>query len=321
MSTVQLAFISVILGLACPAILVGQESEQDQETKKIVFLSGRKSHGYASHEHYAGCVLLAKALEAAMPGYETTVYKHRWPDNEEAFEDVDCVISYCDGGGKHPFNKRLDLIDSLAKKGIGIICIHYGVETVKGEEGDKFLDWIGGYFETHWSVNPSWSANFTELPEHPITRGIEPFEIYDEWYYHMRFREDMEGVTPILSAIPPASTLERPDGPHSGNPDVRATAGQAQHVAWAAEREDGGRGFGFTGGHDHWNWGDDNFRRLMLNAIVWTAQGEVPEGGVQDEQLDLETLKENQDYEPKKNYDWERAKSRISERNSEEPPK
>ena len=84
----------------------------------------------------------------------------------------------------------------------------------------------------------------------------------------------MDHVTPILSAHPPADTMSRPDGPHSGNPAVRAAVqqGQIQHVAWATERADGGRAFGFTGGHFHWNWGDDNFRKLVLNAIVWTAQ-------------------------------------------------
>ena len=39
----------------------------------------------------------------------------------------------------------------------------------------------------------------------------------------MRFRENMQGVTPVLSAIAPESTLTRPDGPHSGNPHVRAS--------------------------------------------------------------------------------------------------
>jgi hypothetical protein len=90
----------------------------------------------------------------------------------------------------------------------------------------------------------------------------------------------MEHTTPILTAIPPKSTLSRPDGPHSGNPHVRATAGQPQHVAWAVEREDGGRGFGFTGGHYHKNWGDDNFRKLFLNALVWVAKAEVPAEGI-----------------------------------------
>ena len=57
--------------------------------------------------------------------------------------------------------------------------------------------------------------------------------------------------------------------------------GEPQHVAWATERADGGRGFGFTGGHFHKNWGDDNFRKLVLNAILWTAKVEVPKNGVE----------------------------------------
>ncbi|NIP84606.1 MAG: hypothetical protein GTO03_03250, partial [Planctomycetales bacterium] len=35
-------------------------SEEASGGKKIVFIAGRKSHGYGSHEHNAGCLLLAK---------------------------------------------------------------------------------------------------------------------------------------------------------------------------------------------------------------------------------------------------------------------
>jgi hypothetical protein len=54
-----------------------------------------------------------------------------------------------------------------------------------------------------------------------------------------------------------------------------------QHVAWAYERPDGGRGFGFTGGHNHLNWGHDDQRKLILNAILWVAKVEVPANGVE----------------------------------------
>jgi hypothetical protein len=76
--------------------------------------------------------------------------------------------------------------------------------------------------------------------------------------------------------------MDRPDGTHSGNPAVREAVknGEPQHVAWACERADGGRGFGFTGAHFHRNWGDENFRKLVLNAILWTAKAEVPRQGV-----------------------------------------
>ena len=45
-----------------------------------------------------------------------------------------------------------------------------------------------------------------------------------------------------------------------------------QTVAWAVERKDGGRGFGFTGGHFFANWYVPEFRKMVLNAIVWTAK-------------------------------------------------
>ena len=249
--------------------------------KKVVMLAGTQSHGPGDHEFNAGVMLLQKCLNNT-PGIQATLYKGGWPKDPSAFDNADAVMFYADGGGGHPAiqGERLKQLDELARRGVGIACLHYAVEVPKERGGAEFLDWVGGYFETNWSVNPHWTAKFENLPQHPITRGVKPFEINDEWYYHMRFREKLERVTPILTAVPPASTLERPDGPHSGNPAVRATKGQPQHVAWAAERENGGRGFGFTGGHFHRNWADDNFRRLVLNALVWVAHGEVPSGGV-----------------------------------------
>ena len=97
----------------------------------------------------------------------------------------------------------------------------------------------------------------------------------------LTIRENLEGVTPILSAEPPDRTREGPDGPHSGNPTVRARKGEPEIVAWAAERADGGRGVGYTGGHFHKNWGDANNRKLYLNAVLWTAHAEIQENGVE----------------------------------------
>jgi type 1 glutamine amidotransferase len=53
-----------------------------------------------------------------------------------------------------------------------------------------------------------------------------------------------------------------------------------QHVAWACERADGGRGFGFTGGHYHKGWANNEQRKLVLNAILWTAKAKIPADGV-----------------------------------------
>jgi len=263
--------------------------------RKIVLVAGHRSHGPGDHEFNAGVILLNKCLDG-VPGVVAVHYLNGWPKDPSAFDNADAILFYMDGGDGHPLiqGDHLLQINKLARKGVGIACAHYAVEVPKDRGGPELLQWIGGYFEAHWSVNPHWTAKFDHLPKHRITRGVKPFEINDEWYYHMRFRENMDHVTPILTAIPPASTLDRPDGPHSGNPTVRSKIGQPQHVAWAVEREDGGRGFGFTGGHFHRNWGNDNFRKLVLNALLWTAKAEVPENGVECNVTD-EDLKANLD--------------------------
>jgi hypothetical protein len=142
---------------------------------------------------------------------------------------------------------------------------------------------MGGFFEANWSVNPVWQANYKELPKHPISNGVQPFASNDEWYFHMRFAGADKGrLIDILTDIPPESTMARKDGPHEGNPAVRAevAAKKPQTTAWAFERADGGRGFGFTGGHYHKGWGSDDQRKLVLNAILWTAKADVPANGV-----------------------------------------
>ena len=115
----------------------------------------------------------------------------------------------------------------------------------------------------------------------------------------MRFRDGMKGVTPILTAIAPDSTMSRKDGTHSGNPAVREDVKNhvPQHTAWGVERDDGGRGFGFSGGHFHNGWGNNDQRKVVLNAIVWTAHSEVPADGVKSAVSEAD-LKVNLDPKP-----------------------
>ena len=289
--------------------------EQDvNRTRKVVFLAGRKSHGYASHEHRAGCMLLAKALNDSGLDIEATVV-NIWPEDPTILDDADAIVSFADGGGGHPLLRHMPEIDAHMQRGVGLVCLHYAVEVPKGKPGANWLRWLGGYFETHWSVNPHWTANFATLPAHAITHGVSPFAINDEWYFHMRFRDGMESVTPILSAVAPEATMRRKDGPHQGNPDVRYAVAnkQPQHVAWAHSRADGGRAFGFTGGHVHWNWGHDDFRQVVLNAICWCAHLPVPPEGVPSTTPSLEDLQANQDNQPGKRFDAARVQRMLRE--------
>lgn len=282
-----------------------------EDAKKVVFVAGRPSHGFGAHEHRAGCLLLSRLLEKHGPGVLTAVYDGGWPRDPTAFDNADAVVLYMDGGAGHPVLRHLEQMDAVMARGVGLACLHYAVEVPKEKAGERFLAWIGGYFETNWSVNPHWTARFDELPEHPVTRGVAPFTLRDEWYYHMRFRAEMRGVTPLLTAVPPDSTRERRFGPHSGNPHVRARKGMPEHVAWAAERADGGRGFGITGGHFHWNWGHDRFRTLVLNALVWIAHGEVPEDGVRTPTPTVDELLAEQDEPVPARFERERIEQML----------
>ncbi len=251
--------------------------------KKLVLVAGKASHGPGEHEHRAGCLLVRKCLAESCPNLVTELYEGGWPEDPTAFDNADGIFFFADGGQGHPVlqRNRLTQIDALAKRGVGLACLHYAVEVPKEKGGPEFLNWLGGYFEPHWSVNPHWTLAETQLAEgHPITRGVTPFVTDDEWYYHMRFRDPSDGVTEILTAVPPDSTRAKPDGPHSNNPTVRAAKGAREVLAWAYERPDGGRGFGCTGAHFHRNWANDDFRKLMLNALAWTAGLDVPPEGL-----------------------------------------
>ena len=275
------------------------------EKKSVVMIAGRPSHGPGDHEHNAGVQLLAKCLkEGAADLVEVKIHLNaEWPAAEDLAK-ADTILIYSDGGGGHPAlqGDRLQQLGAQMKRGCGFVCLHYAVEVPKEKGGPEFREWLGGYFEPHWSVNPHWTANFKSFPKHPVANGVKPFSTNDEWYYHMRFREGMAGVTPVLTDLPPEATLKRGDGPHSGNPAVRAAVlerKEAQHVAWAVERPDGGRAFGFTGGHFHKGWGNDDQRKLVLNAIVWTAKAEVPPNGIESK-VTPEELAANLDPKGKK---------------------
>lgn len=245
-----------------------------KDKKKIVLVAGAPSHGNGQHEHNAGMLLLQKCLNQSSDAV-TTVYRNGWPGDPTAFDNADTIGIYMDGGAGHPMiqGDRLTQIGRKVSEGVGLVFIHYAVEVPADRGGKEMLDWIGGYYETGFSTNPVWLAKLNVTPNHPVTRGVEPAEIHDEWYFNIRFRPDMKGITPLFRATPPDEVRDR-------NEYAKAAKGREEVIAWCVDRPDGGRGFGFTGAHFHKNWGNDSFRKLILNALYWTAKLDVPAAGV-----------------------------------------
>lgn len=265
----------LLLGVVCSAAAA--------EPVKIVLLAGRPSHAPGDHEFNAGISLLEKMLRQN-GDIEPVVVRGGWPEDESVFEGARSLVFFMDGGRRHPMvqDERLQLLESYMKKGVGMACLHYAVEVPAERGGPQLLDWIGGYYEMGYSKNPHNDVTVTRAaPEHPISRGWETFRANDEWYYQIRFRENDPRVTPILTAMLPT------DAP------------RLETLAWARERADGGRGFGFTGAHSHANWGNDDFRRLLVNAVLWTAKVEIPAQGARCE-ITPQDLTEGLDAKPQR---------------------
>ena len=306
-------FMLLCLSIAIPASVdlqadeaaspLSARTEQTAKKTKIVFVAGPKSHGYGAHEHNAGCLLLAKAINQNVPQAEAVVYRDGWPQKKDAFHNVAAIIIFADGYGSNPMNGHFMEINALMENGVGLSLLHYATAVDAGWREAMAIDWAGGLFVKHLSVHPFWTAEFKDFPDHPITRGVKPFAIEDEWYYNMRFPTDMKGIYPVLTAVPPENTRTLPDSAYDGNPIVRANKGRPEHLAWAFRRPDGGRSFGLTGGHYHANWADDSFRKLILNSCLWVAGIEVPPNGVKSRRPTLAELEANQDYSKPKEYD------------------
>lgn len=283
------------LPLAILMALIAILPSTAQEPKRILLVAGKPSHPPRMHEFNAGVQLLNSCLQGRKD-VQVDYVLNGWPKDETLLDKADAVVFYMDGGGGHEAvqedGRRLKLIQKLADKGVGIGCMHFAVEIVPKQAGVEFKRWIGGHYENMFSCNPIWEPNFSQFPEHPITRGVKPFAIKDEWYFNMRFVSDIAGnepantenlkFTPILVASPSDDVRDGPyvypAGPY---PHIIANKSRAEAMMWSVERADGGRGFGFTGGHFHDNWSNDSFRKVVLNAMLWLAKAEVPANGVE----------------------------------------
>jgi type 1 glutamine amidotransferase len=255
--------------------LVSAAPAEEPAKKKIVLIAGKKSHGPNTHEYEKGVRLFKHCLDTSpnVRGVETVVVTDGWPEDPKLLDDAATIVLFSDGSDieikRHPLlnGDRLETFGRQMKRGCGYVAVHYTTFTPK-EFGERFLDWVGGYYDYESGPPPKhwWSKHVVDdynlkpaTPDHPIARGLQPFKLHEEFYFQMRFRQPDARRKNILSF---------------GDDDVSA-------VAWAVARADDGRGFAYTGGHFHKNWANENVRRMALNAILWTAKADVPEGGVQ----------------------------------------
>ncbi len=280
------------------------------ESRKLVLIAGSPSHPPGMHEFRAGTLLLERRL-AQVPGLVVERHDDGWVGDETTFDDASAVVIYADGGRKHPLadKDRRALMAGLISRGVGLGCMHYGVEVLKDDAGEEFQRWLGGYYEHEWSCNPIWTPSFERFPDHPVANGVRPFAVEDEWYFNMRFRDGFDAssprevggasFTPVLVAKPSDEVRDGPyvypKGPY---PHIQAAKGREETMLWTIERADGGRGFGFTGGHFHRNWQNDELRKVVMNVICWVVGLTVPRYGVGSSTVRDDELERNLDPKP-----------------------
>ena len=275
---------------------IGASAQAAEPAKPlVVFVAGEASHRYGAHEFNAGGEILVAALNRPESPVRARLHRDGWPTAGLDLSEAAVLVLYMDGGDDHPVIPRLEEVERFVAGGGGIVAMHYAIEVPTGAAADAFLRWIGGYYESGYSTNPTWRAALELNASHPVSRGVGPLAAFDEWYFSLRFRPDMQGITSLAQAVPDDAARTNPTWPRTPARHVIAESGKTETLVWAVERKDGGRGIGFSGGHFHWNWGNDAFRRLVLNAIVWTAGAEVPAGGMESARPRLADLENDQD--------------------------
>jgi len=290
---------SLVGDLEFPVVFRHPEFEQSAKDSRrtIVFYTDDGAHGWLQHENTAAAILLGQRLAEAVTGSEVVVLRDSFPD-ADLLDRAAAVVFYCSGTEHHPFNDspNREAWQAALGRGIGAVAIHWMLEAGNPEAEALVAKSFGGIFELDFSVNPMWMGKFPEITEHEITRGMSPFEVYDEYYFNIRFPEGLPGTrTNVLEAIPPKRVFLPEDGPRSNNPHVRATQGRPHVIAWTYLRPGDARSFAFTGGHFHWVLKQDDYRRLLLNGIAWAAGIDVPDAGIPDTTPNDQELMAHQD--------------------------
>jgi type 1 glutamine amidotransferase len=262
-------------------------------TRKIVLIAGKKSHGPEGnriHDYPWSVKLLKVLFEQSNIRQQVRVETHfdGWPKDERTLADADTVVVLSDGRDGDKFEEaphfsseaRTAAIERQITRGCGFVTFHFSTFASEANHS-QILHWSGGYFQWETEGQRKWYSAIKVLDadlvlpteSHPAVRGVSPFRLKEEFYYNLRFDPSDARLVPILAV--PALPGREPDG---------------RWVAWARERADGGRGFGTSCGHFYDNWKNDAFRKLMLNAIAWSAQVEVPAGGVDSPYLEHDAI-------------------------------
>jgi type 1 glutamine amidotransferase len=245
-------------------LIVTSSAFADEPKKKLLLIGqGPDGHPVETHEYMAGLRVLAKCLEP-VAGLEVTTVRAdgAWKEGPELIDRADGVVLYLAEGAKwtQADPERFAALIRLAKRGGGIVALHWALGTREAKPIADFVKLTGG---CHGGPDRKYAVVETKLEvadgKHPILTGMADFTAKDEFYYRLKFAQPENTVTPLLRA-----TID----------------GNKESVAWCWERPDKGRSFGFSGLHFHANWRLSEYRRLVSQGVLWTLKLPIPRDGL-----------------------------------------
>lgn len=227
------------------------------EAVKVLFIGKQPDHPFATHMYLHTGQLLAECLK--LSGNIETVVSDGWPKDAETLDGVRTVVLYMTPAAEFLLDgPHQTEFKALMERGVGLVTLHWASSVHQKNFkrlGPTWMSYLGGTWISNVGLHTGKSPLRQVVPDHPISRGWDEYEIHDEYYLNPTISEQ---ATPLLQVM----VIDKP-----------------VVVGWAYERENGGRAFGTTLGHYYRNFQQEPFRRMIVNGVLWSAKVEVPQDG------------------------------------------
>ena len=241
-----LILVSAVAAITVAPLLAAEPAKEE----KIRVLLTTGGHGFQAEPFYG--------MFDAMKGITYT--KAELPKDAVLLKpglekEYDCIVMYDMVRGIKPAEQKAFV--ELLKTGIGVVSLHHNLGAHR--DWDEFRKIIGGKFileeaeidgkpfkKTPWSHDEDLKITVVDK-EHPITRGVDDFEIHDETYG-------------VYYTAPGIHVLLKTDHPKN-NPEL----------AWTLKYGKS-RVFYLMLGHDGKAYANPALRKLIAQGIRWAAE-------------------------------------------------
>jgi hypothetical protein len=265
MRTARWTIVGIVFALAPAALARAPATAAEPTAPRRLLLLGQGPDGHprTTHEYVAGLRIVKKCLDR-VDGIEARPVDADEPfrNGPDLIDKADGVVLFLSEGAKwlQQDEARLAAFQRLAARGGAFVGLHWATGCREARYVEKYVELFGG---CHGGPDRKYAVvtTTTEIADvkHPIVTAVKPVTLEDEFYYRLKFARPDGSIIPLLRV------------PIDGEPHT---------VAWAWERPDKGRSFGFTGLHFHRNWSEPAYRRLVAQGIVWTLKLPVPADGL-----------------------------------------